>query len=123
MKRILIVLGILLEIGAGSYAVTPAIWLSSNTATADTNQVLCGQYVVNNTTTTLHGVVHAIIVSSGTSGGVTLYNSSYTTTSQSIGPVNTATVSAPFDYDVIFGNGLMYNKTGTAQVQMLYACY
>lgn len=106
-----------------SYAVDMDVWLSSNTATADATGVLCGQYVVGTSTVVYHGVLHAVIVSTPTAGGVTVYQSSSSTTAASIGPVNTSVTQSPIYYDVSFPNGMMYAKTGTAQVQILYQCY
>lgn len=127
MKRFFAVILFLLMTNK-AHAVVMDIWLSSNTATADTTQVLCGQYAVGGTTSTLKGVIHEVVVSSPSAGSVTLYNSSFTATAvQSIGPVTTGGISqssvSPYLYDVIFPGGLIYSKTGTAQVQILYQCY
>lgn len=106
------------------WAVQANVWASSNTATIDTNQTLCGQYAVNGATSTLHAVVHEVIVSSAIAATtVTLYNSSFTATGvQSIGPVMTSSLGS-YVYDSVFPNGLNYTKTGGAQIQILYVCY
>jgi hypothetical protein len=101
------------------------VWLSSNTATADTLQPLCGQYLVGVSTAVYHSILHEVIVSSAIAATtLTVYNSSFTATSQSIGPIMTSSLSpGGYVYDVDFSNGLSYTKTGTAQVQIIYQCY
>lgn len=124
MKRLCLFLASLFLASSLAMAFEP-IWLSSNTATVDTTQVLCGQYAVNGNTTTLKGLVHEVIVSSaGALGTVQLFNSTFTaTTALSIGPIITTNQAPPYVYDVIFPGGLIYSKTGAAQVQIIYACY
>ena len=118
-----IIFGLSVLAVTAAFAFEP-VWLSSNTATVDTTQVLCGQYAINGTSTTLHGIIHEVVVSSiSATGTVTLYNSTSTATGQSIGPILTTTVSSPYTYDVTFPGGLIYSKTGGAQVQIIYACY
>lgn len=123
MKKLIIFALSVLSVTA-VFAFEP-IWLSSNTATVDTTQVLCGQYAINGTSTTLKGLIHEVVVSSiSATGTVALYNSTYTATNvSSIGPILTTTVSSPYIYDVTFPGGLVYSKTGGAQVQIIYACY
>lgn len=124
MKKLAIFLASFLMMGSMAFAVDMDVWLSSNTATADTTVPLCAQYLVGTSTVTARGVVHSVVVSSPSAGGVTLYNSSWTATGvQNIGPDNTGSNVAPYNYDVVFTNGLMYTKTGTANVQILYQCY
>lgn len=106
-----------------SYAVDMDVWLSSNTATVDTNVPLCGQYQVGTSSVVYHAVVHYVVVTSTVAGAITLYNSSFTATAQTIGPINTGAQVFAYPYDVVFPNGLMYAKTGTGQVQILYQCY
>ena len=129
MNKILAFLALFLMFCMPAFAVDLEVWTSSNTGTADTTQPLCGQYLVGTSTVTAHAVIHEVVVSSPTAGGVALYNSSWTTTSQSIGPIScggangTGQTVSPYVYDVTFPNGLMYSKTGTSQVQILYQCY
>ena len=123
MKKILLAFLIGMSCAAFARAVDMDVWISSNTATADTTLPLCGQYLVGTSTAVYHGVLHEVVVSTGASGGVTVYQSSFSSTANSIGPINTAAVAAPFVYDVAFPSGMMYTKTGTAQVQILYQCY
>lgn len=124
MKNLFLTILLLMTFGAVAHAVDMDVWLSSNTATADTTQPLCGQYLVGTSTVVYHGVLHAVIVSTPTAGGVTVYQSSYTASGvASIGPVNTTVTQSPIYYDVAFPNGMIYTKTGTAQVQILYQCY
>jgi hypothetical protein len=124
VKKIILLVALLLAFSIPVMAVDMDVWLSSNTATADTTVPLCAQYLVGTSTVTARGVIHSVVVSSPSAGGVTLYNSSWTATGvQNIGPDNTGSTVAPYNYDVVFTNGLMYTKTGTANVQILYQCY
>jgi hypothetical protein len=125
MKKILMVLAFLFWVRP-AHAVANNVWLSSNTATVDSTQTLCGQYLVGTSTAVYHGVLHEVIVSSAVAlSTIQLYNSSWTVvgTTQTIGPIVTGTQTFPFVYDVIFPNGLSYVKSGTSQVQILYQCY
>lgn len=124
MKRLLILAGLMVGLSGGAFAF-PDVWLSSNTTTADSTATLCGQYAVNGTTTTLHGILHEVIVSSAIGGtGLTIYNSSWTVVGvNSVGYINGGAITAPFLYDVVFPNGMSYLKNGTGQMQIIYACY
>lgn len=124
MKKFIVFLVSLLIGSSLAFAADMDVWLSSNTSTADTTLPLCGQYLVGTSTVTSKGVIHAVNVSTGSAGGVTLYNSSWTTTGvQNIGPINTGSVIPTVFYDTVFTNGLLYTKTGTGTVQILYQCY
>ncbi len=127
MKKLLLILGTILSFSALAHALDMDVWLSSNTATVDTMQVLCGMYAVGSSSVVYHAVIHSVIVSStatATTANLTLYNSTWTTTgTQSIGPINTQAIVPNYNYDVVFPNGLIYSKTGNAQVQMIYQCY
>jgi hypothetical protein len=100
------------------------VWTSSNTNTADSLAVLCGMYQVGGTSTTLRGILHEVVVSSAIAATtLTVYNSTYTaTTNYSIGPIITGTLGS-YTYDTTFPLGMIYTKTGPAQVQILYECY
>lgn len=125
MKKYLFLLLFLMWPLRSAHAVAMDVWLSSNTATADTNVPLCGQYLIGISSVVYHAVVHEVVVSSAVATTtLTLYNSSFTATGvQSIGPITTSSLNAPYVYDTVFPNGLMYAKTGGAQVQIEYQCY
>jgi hypothetical protein len=124
VKKWILVLS-LLFLPCLSFAIAPAVWLSSNTTTTDTTQVLCGQYSTPLATSTLHGWLHEVVISSPAVGGsVTIYNSTFTTTgARSVGPITTLVYPNEYLYDVDFPNGMIYSTTGGAQVQILYQCY
>lgn len=107
-------------------AVANNIWLSSNTATADTTQNLCPgkTYVVGTSTVTEgnHGVFHGVCINTGSAGTFTVYNSSATATSP-IAAINTATAQPCSLYDVGVSSGLTYTNSATANLTILYQCY
>jgi hypothetical protein len=125
MKRIL---GMLFLIGLMcrmSHALEP-VWTSSNTSTADSTQTLCGQFIIGGSSIPLRSIVHEVVVSSAVAGTFQLWNSSWTvasaTSTLTIGPIMTGTLGSYF-YDTALTQGLVYSKTGTATVQVLYGCY
>lgn len=90
---------------------------SSTTLTADTTAVLCGGGS--------RGLLYSVITSSAGAGGMqlTIYNSSWTATNvAAIGPIMNTTVGE-YDYFTQLPGGMMYTKTGTAAVTMLYDCF
>lgn len=124
MKRLLLCAISILGLASMAMAYKPT-WLSSNTATADTTAILCGTFVTTLSTTVLHGVIHEVVVSSAVTSGlgnITLYNSTFTASSQNIGPIYTGATGV-YPYDIEFPNGLIYTKTGTNQVQIIYSCF
>lgn len=113
-------LAILIAGISGSYVFADigSIWISSNTATADTTQNLCKPKQGN---TTARGLFHGARINTGGAGTLTVYASSASATSP-IAAINTAAV-ASLDYDVIVSSGLTYSQTGTANITLLYQCY
>jgi hypothetical protein len=110
------------------HAIDMDVWLSSNTSTSDSTGTLCGQYIIGGSSLPVKGVIHGVVVSTGAAGSfMQLFNSSWTvvstTSTLTIGPINTQAVVSPFYYDTVFNQGLCYTKTGTATVQILYQCY
>lgn len=95
----------------------PAVWVSSNTATADTTKNLC----ISRSGTSPRGMFHGARVNTGSAGTLTIYASS-ATASNPIAAINTAAV-ASLDYDVAVSTGLTYSQTGTANITLLYQCY
>jgi hypothetical protein len=119
IRKIYLTIGLLLGISGMSHAAD--IWLSSNTATADSLKVLCGQ----NGALGSRGRLFSVVVSSGGSAtsGITIYNSSYTATgAKFIGPIDTRS-QMQLGYQVNFPAGMIYTTTGNAQTQILYQCY
>ena len=90
------------------------VYRSSATATPDAAQVLCGAG--------RRGHLYGVCVSSAVAAtGITVYNSSFTTAVQNTGFITNATVGCQY-YQTNYGKGLMYTKTGTANVNILYDC-
>jgi hypothetical protein len=114
MKRFLGIIALLLL--AGSVHAAESVWKSSNTATAESSAVLCGQGK--------RGHLFSVAVSSAgaAQSGITVYNSSFTTTTDFVGPIDTR-AQVQYGYRTPMVKGMMYTKTGTAQVQILYDCY
>lgn len=116
MKKIFLT-GLLLGSISGASFAAESVWLSSNTATADSVKTLCGQGT--------RGTLFSVVVSSGGSAtsGITLYQSSWTATGVStIGPIDTRS-QMQLGYRVNFPKGMAYTTTGNAQTQILYVCY
>jgi hypothetical protein len=124
MKKLFLALGLCFLFQARAHAFQTAIWLSSNTATAQSTSTLCGQYISNGTTTTLHGVLHGVCVNTAAAGNIQVFNSTYTSMSNSLtGVYSTATQEPCNFYDATAPNGLMFLKVGTGDVSILYQCY
>jgi hypothetical protein len=122
MKKILSVLLLIASMCGISHALED-MWTSSNTATADTSQPLCTQFLIGTSTYTMRSVVHEVVVSSASAGTFQVWNSSWNTTgTQTLGPIMTSSLGSYF-FDVAFPQGLLYTKTGGGQVQIMYACY
>jgi hypothetical protein len=119
MKKIL---AILLLTGGLAQAAQP-VWLSSNTATADTTQNLCkGLSNASGFFSNNHGIFHGACINTGVAGTLTIYNSSATATSP-IAAINTGTAQPCSLYDVSISSGLTYTNSATANVTILYQCY
>lgn len=111
MKKILIAALIFVSIPV----MAAEIFRSSQTATADSAKALC--------TEGKRGYLYNVCVSSAIAAtGITVYNSSFTTAVQNTGFVSTASVGC-YEYLVGYPSGLMYTKTGTANVTIAYDCY
>lgn len=111
-----------------SMAVDNNVWLSSNTATADTTKNLCTavNYLVGTTTITVggHGVFHGVCVNdAGSTGTISVFNSSGTSTSPIAVIRATSTVSACKYYDVQISSGLTYTTSAPNDTTFLYQCY
>lgn len=110
-----------------AFAVNLDMWLSSNTAAADTTLNLCvgKNYLVGTTTITEggHGIFHGLCINSGVLGGVaTIYNSSGSATNP-IAAVATTTMTPCSFFDVSVSSGLTYSNSTTANLTILYQCY
>ena len=117
MKKILFFLAFALLGAQTAHAISMDVWLSSNTATADTAQTLCNQQ-----NQTRHGVLHGVCVNTGAAGTFTVYNAS-STAANPIAAINTAAVVPCMFYDVMVSSGLVYTNSATANVTVLYQCY
>jgi hypothetical protein len=128
MKKILVLLGILLGMGAGiACAFQSTVWQSSNSAVAVSTINLCaGQtYLVGTSTYTEgnHGVLHGVCINTAAAGNIQIFNSSATATNSITGVLNTGTIEPCNFYDVGVSSGLSVNRNGTADVTVLYQCY
>lgn len=115
MKRLILLAGLLFA-PVFAFAISPQVWKSSNTSTADGNKMLCEK----------RGVLHGVCTSFGVaSSSTTLYNSSWTVVGvqRIAGPISTFVADQCKYYDTTFTNGLLYQKTNTATVTYLYDCY
>ena len=126
MKRLLAALIFTLGMSLPAMALDTDVWLSSNTATADTTKNLCpGQtYVVQGSTYTSgnHAVFHGACINTPVAGTLTIYNSSATATAP-IAAISTSTGMPCSLYDVQVSSGLTYTNSATANVTILYQCY
>src|SRR5665213_2267309 len=107
MKKLV---AILLSLFAGAslaFAVNQSVWLSSNTATADTTKNLCpgisytvasSSYTSQSYTSGNHAIFHGACINTGSAGTLTIYNSSATATSP-IAAINTTTAQPCSLYD------------------------
>jgi hypothetical protein len=117
MKKFLLLVASIFGMSSFSFAVANNVWTSSNTATADTAQVLCSQ-----ANTARHGVFHGACVNTGAAGTLTIYNSSSTAVNP-IAAINTAAVVPCALFDAGMANGIVYTNSSTANVTLLYTCY
>lgn len=121
MKKLLMLAVLLLPLKAHA---VPAVYLSSNTSATDNFAVLCGSSSALGYTP-LRAELYKVIVSSAaistSASGITLYNSSFTTVTNQVGPIDGRTVGS-YEYNVIFPKGLMYSSTTTANFTILYQC-
>lgn len=118
MRKILVALLLIAGPWKPAFA-TPSVWLSSNTATADTTQVLCPNTANVNTK---RAILHAVCVNTGAAGTLTVYNSSATAVNPLLA-MNTAAVVACATYDISTSSGLTYTNSATANVTLTYMCY
>lgn len=118
MKKIVLLLALISLFQASCFAIRADVWISSNTATADTTKALC-----NNTfpSSWPHAILHGICVNTGSAGTFTLYNSSASAI-QPIAAIDT-TAKGCQNYDVQLSSGLTYTNSATANVTVLYQCY
>lgn len=125
MKSLFATIAILFAASMG-YCV-PQVSKSSFTATQEFEKTLCGQRIVNGSTTSVHGVLYSIIVSSagGAGSAVSVCNSSYTSVNagNACANVDTRAFVGQLNYNVIFSSGLMYTSTGTATKAIIYDCF
>lgn len=126
MKKLLFIALSIFGIASLGLAVGNSVWISSNTATADTTKNLCpGQtYVIQGSTVTEgnHGVFHGACINAGATGTLTIYNSS-ATANIPIAAITTSTAMPCSLYDVQTSSGLTYTNSATANVTILYQCY
>ena len=126
MKKILLAGFISLFSMGMARAVAPDVWLSSNTATADTTQNLCKGTTYTNGSSTYtsgdHGVLHGVCINTGVAGTFTVYNSSASANSP-IAAINTGTSQPCSIYDVSVSSGLTYTNSATANITILYQCF
>lgn len=113
MKRAIFALLFMALASSGVWA--DRVWRSSYTATADTTQNLC----MNR-----RGILHGVIVSSGSASSNMAVYASSGTAFQPIAEINT-TAQGSYFYDVIASTrtGLTYSTVGTAKVTILYDCF
>ena len=130
MKKILAIIASFLMFSSQCFALDTDVWLSSNTATADTTKNLCpgipysvasSSYTTNTYTSGNHGIVHGVCINTGAAGTLTVYNSSATATSP-IAAMNTAAAAPCSFFDVAVSSGLTYTNSATANVTILYQC-
>lgn len=112
-----IFLTVLLLLASGvSFALSPVVWKSSYTATADTTKNLCMNQ---------RGFFHGVIISSPSAAGgsLTVYASSAAALNP-IAVIDTRSIGS-YTYDVgpSTTTGLTYSTVGTPKVTILYQCY
>lgn len=126
MKKLIIALASFFMLSTVSFALQTDVWISSNTATADTTKNICAgiPYVVNGSTFTSgsRGVFHGVCINNPTAGTLTVYNSSATATSP-IAAINTSSAAVCSFFDVATSSGLTYTNSATANITLLYQCY
>lgn len=117
MKRLLIAATILLS-STMAFASGADLWISSNTATADTNKVLCPKYP---TAKQSHGALGSVCINFTTPGTYSVYNAS----GSAINPIATidTSVRGCLRYDISFSSGLTYVNSSTANVTAMYNCF
>lgn len=125
MKKILI---LAVSILSGSLLMAaPAVWLSSNTQTADIAQNLCPSKTGTLGSWGGRGIFHGLCVNTGAAGSLNVWTSSSGATSafasSTFTVTNTAAVIPCEFFDVTLSSGLYYSNTATANVTLLYSCY
>lgn len=118
MKKLGIVAISILGLASWSLAVSGSVWLSSNTATVDTNKALCQTVFASSWP---RGVVHNVCVNTGTAGTYTVYNSSGSGVNK-MAAIDTAAKGCQI-YDVVMSSGITYTNSATADVTISYSCY
>ena len=111
-------LGFLSFCGACITYALPSVYLSSNTATADTTQALCTQTSPGSQP---HGIVHTVCINTGTAGTLTLYNANGSGVNRAAA-ISTANVGCQI-FDVALSSGITYTNSATANVTISYQCY
>lgn len=119
MKRFLLAVSIM-ALSCPVFAISN-VFLSSNTATADTTKSLCASTVPGMFASTNHAVVHNACVNTGTAGTLTLYNSNGTAI-QPFAAIDTAAKGCQ-NFDVILSSGITYTNSATANITITYQCY
>lgn len=113
---------LLLAFGFVALGIKPAhaerdviLWLSSTTATAETNKYIdCS---AGHNGCRFHGVV---VNSTGTANSaIVIYNSSGTATSP-VAYINGAALWGNFTYDILVSSGLTYTTVGSGNYTILY---
>jgi hypothetical protein len=95
-------------------------WISSNTATADSFLNLCEPS--GGSGSSIRCMFHGICINTSSPGNLAIYNSSGVV-SNIIATVSTSSAVPCNFYDVDVSSGLTYNKTGTADVTILFNRY
>lgn len=113
MKRFLVLSGLIF---LASFCEAREVMRSSTTATVESTRSLCSGRQ--------RGFLFSVVVSSpgGTDGSLTVYNSSFSTNTNFVGPIDTRSIQNP-EYGVAFSSGIMYSKAGSGAVTILYDCY
>lgn len=111
MKKLIAIVAILFS---GALVHARDVYKSSTTNTSTAQVALC--------TGTQRAYLYGVCVSSpNATAGVTLFNSSFTTT-LGTGFVTNATYGC-VDYQTNFTSGLSYTKTGAANITIKYDCF
>lgn len=111
MKKILVA-ATALFFASIAYAV-PGVWVSSNTATADTNKNLCGNS---------KALFHGVCVNQENGGTVSIFDARGNAVNPIAVIVSSSAVGNCLFYDVKVSSGLTYAKTTTTNATFLYQC-
>ena len=113
MKKILVAIGLLLVAShARADENYPRVWRSSNTASTEYNQLIASGPVI----------LHRVMVNTAATGFIQFFNA-FTSTGSVRGyeNIDTASTGPMFaEYDVLFSSGLMYGKSGAANVTVIW---